>query len=243
MLDRWIGILTKGILIIGPLFLIFWILKPNFLKKFRIKQINEISPRTAEELGLTFINLTMYLIPFFCLVFAKEKLGIFSVYTDINERGIPYFIFSIFLFMIINDTWFYWMHRAMHSIKFFKQFHMKHHQSVNTTPLTAYSFNVGEGLINMGYYIFMIIFVPWHPLALTIFGVVGIAFNSYIHLGYDFAYIARSKNPVLKWINSSTHHSTHHQIFEGNYSVWFTFWDKIMKTEIEDTRIVQKQSI
>ena len=33
-----------------------------------------------------------------------------------------------------------------------------------------------------------------------------------------------------KWINTSVSHNQHHQYFKGNYSLYFTFWDRMMGT-------------
>ena len=33
------------------------------------------------------------------------------------------------------------------------------------------------------------------------------------------------------WIVGATHHSLHHSKFVENYGLYFTFWDKWMKTE------------
>ena len=32
-------------------------------------------------------------------------------------------------------------------------------------------------------------------------------------------------------INSSVYHNLHHKKFQGNYGLYFRFWDRIMKTE------------
>jgi sterol desaturase/sphingolipid hydroxylase (fatty acid hydroxylase superfamily) len=40
--------------------------------------------------------------------------------------------------------------------------------------------------------------------------------------------------PFLKYKTASTHHNLHHEKFKGNYGLYFTFWDKWMKTEIAE---------
>jgi sterol desaturase/sphingolipid hydroxylase (fatty acid hydroxylase superfamily) len=40
--------------------------------------------------------------------------------------------------------------------------------------------------------------------------------------------------PLLKYKTASTHHNLHHEKFKGNYGLYFTFWDKWMKTEIAE---------
>jgi sterol desaturase/sphingolipid hydroxylase (fatty acid hydroxylase superfamily) len=36
---------------------------------------------------------------------------------------------------------------------------------------------------------------------------------------------------IGKWLIGATHHSLHHRHFKYNFGLYFTFWDKIKKTE------------
>ena len=40
-----------------------------------------------------------------------------------------------------------------------------------------------------------------------------------------------NKNFIGKWLIGATHHSLHHSEFITNYGLYFTFWDRWMKTE------------
>jgi sterol desaturase/sphingolipid hydroxylase (fatty acid hydroxylase superfamily) len=37
-----------------------------------------------------------------------------------------------------------------------------------------------------------------------------------------------------KWVIGATHHDAHHKKFNFNYGLYFTFWDRLMKTELEE---------
>lgn len=232
IVERGALILLRATLILGPMFLVFWILKPNFLRKFRIHQPKETKPRYLTDLLLTVLGLLVYLIPIFCLGVAREKFGFSKFYLNIEEYGYGYFALTLFYFMFVTDTWFYWTHRLMHSWKFLKAAHGEHHKSYNVTPLTSYSFHIVEALINMLPFFVVTFTIPIHPQALFVFSMFGIVYLGYIHLGYDFAFHWRTQNPVFKWLYTSTHHSIHHQRYDGNYGVYFTFWDKLMGTEL-----------
>ena len=236
--DRWFLILYRALGTIGLLYLVFWLLKPKFLQQYRIPQLKNAKLLTLPEVLNSFVGLTVYLIPIAFIAIAKVKYNYTVIYTDISQYGLAYFFISILIYIVVFDTAFYWSHRLMHKVPFFKRSHAIHHKSVNITPLTAYSFHIVEALLDMSPYIFLTLLVPIHPLALIIFSIFGLLQNSYIHLGYDFGYEFRTKHPILKWINSSTHHSTHHQLYEGNYGNYFTFWDKMMGTEVEHPVIV-----
>lgn len=235
VLTRWISTMIRAALILGPMALVFWIWRPRWIEGFRIPQPREVRPIVMREIPRTIWGLSVYMLPLMTLIWLKQTLGYSPMYLDMDEYGLPYFIATILIFMVFTDTWFYWAHRLMHSQKILRKCHSVHHQSYNPNPATAYSFDLVESLINMTPYFILVLTIPWHPLALLIFGTFGIFFVGYIHLGYDFGFEWRQRHPVLKWIYSSTHHSIHHQRYEGNYAVYFTFWDKWMKTEILPT--------
>jgi hypothetical protein len=54
------------------------------------------------------------------------------------------------------------------------------------------------------------------------------------HLGYEIYPKKWVRFPFLKFKTASTHPSMHHERFNGNYGLYFTFWDKLMKTEFHD---------
>lgn len=231
LIHRWFLILLRALTILGPLFLVFWILKPRWVDRFRIPQPRRIDTLTREELPRAVVGLSAYLIPIACAVIVKEKWGYTSMYLDISEYGWFYFFLSIALFAVLYDTWFYWLHRSMHYLKALKRAHAVHHRSVNVTPATSYSFDSVEALLNMMPYWFIVMVLPWHPLALFTFSMIGMTYNGYLHLGYDVGVQWRAGHPILKWFNSSTHHAIHHQRHDRNFSFYFTFWDKWMSTE------------
>ena len=41
---------------------------------------------------------------------------------------------------------------------------------------------------------------------------------------------------TIGWITATTHHNLHHSRIEGNYAFYFTWWDRLMGTEITDYR-------
>jgi ring-1,2-phenylacetyl-CoA epoxidase subunit PaaE len=58
--------------------------------------------------------------------------------------------------------------------------------------------------------------------------------NVLAHLGYEIYPKIWVKLPILQFKTASTHHNMHHQLFNGNYALYFTWWDKWMGTEFKD---------
>jgi sterol desaturase/sphingolipid hydroxylase (fatty acid hydroxylase superfamily) len=58
--------------------------------------------------------------------------------------------------------------------------------------------------------------------------------NVLAHMGYEVYPKSWIKIPLIKYKTASTHHNMHHEQFNGNYGLYFTFWDKLMGTEVKD---------
>ena len=160
-----------------------------------------------------------------------------NVYVDIGEYGWAYFGFLTFVLFAVDDTVFYWSHRAMHHPKLFEAFHRVHHESTDPTPFTAYSFHPLEAIVlTIGPLALtpVLMFLPWHPAAIIIYSFGNILFNVIGHLGYEIYPSRWNRIPLLRWKTPAMHHYLHHQMVGGNYSLYFRWWDKICGTEFKD---------
>ena len=54
------------------------------------------------------------------------------------------------------------------------------------------------------------------------------------HLGYEIYPKGFNTHWLFRWKTPSTHHNMHHMKFNGNYGLYFTWWDRIFKTEFKD---------
>jgi sterol desaturase/sphingolipid hydroxylase (fatty acid hydroxylase superfamily) len=170
-------------------------------------------------------------------VFYLEKTGITQIYSDIDEFGLTYFFISIFLMLLIHDTYFYWTHRLMHHKLIFKHVHKVHHESIDTTPFTAFSFHTIEAIIEYGISPLLIFLIPTHFGSLILFQFLMTAFNVIGHLGYELYPSNWYRISLLKYKTTSVHHNLHHSKFNGNYGLYFTWWDRMLRTEFTDTRV------
>ena len=141
-----------------------------------------------------------------------------------------WFVLSIVLMLVLHDTLFYWLHRAMHTPRLYRATHDVHHRSIYPTAFAAYSFHpweaLGEALI-----VTVIIYVmPVHPLAFLIFQTISTAYNVYGHCGRELYPRGMHAHWLGRWINTSTLHAGHHLNRRGNYGLYFTFWDRAMGT-------------
>src|SRR6476469_10387538 len=68
---------------------------------------------------------------------APPHAGVFRLYEDFHSHSWVWFLFSIAALIVLQDTYFYWTHRAMHHRWVFKHVHRAHHLSHNPSPWAA----------------------------------------------------------------------------------------------------------
>ena len=165
------------------------------------------------------------------IIFDQNVMGLFKIYEDVSKYGVVYFWLSIPLILVLHDTYFYWTHRAMHHPKLFKFFHLTHHRSHNPTPFTAYSFAPGEAVVEYLFVPIVFMLIPVHHSAMYIVLTIMIFKNAMGHCGYELMPTSWARLPVLGWMTTVTHHDMHHEKANGNYALYFTWWDRWMGTE------------
>lgn len=154
-----------------------------------------------------------------------------AIYLDASKFGYWYLPLSLLIVLLLHETYYYWLHRAMHIPKIYKVVHKVHHESLSTTPWTAFSFHPWESILEALIVPAILIFVPMNIYVL-LFYLILMTFSSMInHLDIEI-YPASFRNSKFGklWIDA-THHHYHHKEFTTNYGLYFTFWDKWMGTE------------
>ena len=139
--------------------------------------------------------------------------------------------------LVAHDTWFYWTHRAMHHPRLFKVFHLAHHRSITPTPWAAYSFAIPEAFLLALFVPVWLLLVPTPGPVIAAWGLFQIGRNVIGHAGYEIHPRWWLDNPITSQFTTTTHHDLHHAgRFDSNYGLWFTWWDKWMKTEHKQYR-------
>lgn len=134
--------------------------------------------------------------------------------------------------IVAHDTYFYWVHRAMHHPRLFKYFHRAHHRSVTPTPWAIYSFAIPEAFVMVAFVPLWLTFVPTPIWVMFLWANFQLVRNAMGHAGFELHPRWWLSSPLTRWINTTTHHDLHHSgSFNKNYGLYFTWWDKLMGTE------------
>lgn len=225
--------LIKYLLISGLLFLIFYVLlrKKNINRKIQKKWPN--SKDYYRELGYSLSTMIIFSLIGF-IIFGTELRNYTLEYKKIATYSSLYWLLSVLLMVLLHDAYFYWTHRLMHYWSFLRKYHMKHHESINPSPLAAFSFHPIEAIIEASI-IFVIVFtIPFHISAIGAFLLIMTMFNAYGHLGFELFPNWMNKNVFGKWMNTGLGHNIHHKEFKNHYGLYFMFWDRFLSSMVDD---------
>jgi lathosterol oxidase len=211
-------------------FLIFWVIAKNALKHRFIQKVFPKSNQLWKEFGYSMSTVIIFSLIGFC-IFKANKAGITMIYHNVDDYGMAYMALSLAVAIIFHDFYFYWTHRLMHHKKIFKYVHRVHHESTNPSPWAAYSFHPWEAVVQAMVMPILVFTLPLHPLTASLFLIYMIVRNVIGHLGFEILPTGFTKNKWLNWNTAVTHHNMHHEHFHSNYGLYFTWWDKWMKTE------------
>jgi Delta7-sterol 5-desaturase len=218
---------------IGAAYLIFW---KYFKARFQNWRIQIREKFNDEQLKRELKNAVWVLAIgsfYSAIILFLSTKGYTKIYTDINAHSPIWAFTSFFVFLFLDDTWFYWCHRLLHHPRIYKYVHAEHHKSVDVDPFTSLSFHVLESFLLTFWIIPASFILPMYAPVLGILQMWGLFDNVKAHLGYEL-YPSWWNKTWLRFFTTSTHHNMHHSKFNGNYGVHFRFWDKLMGTEFAD---------
>lgn len=166
------------------------------------------------------------------LIFAYRS-GWTQIYEDPFEYGWFYLPLSFVILAFLHETYFYWTHRWMHRPKIFSLIHRVHHDSRPPSAWAAFSFHPLEAAIEALILPLLVMLVPVHFSVLALFLLFMTILGVINHLGYELYPAGFARGSFTRWWISATHHQMHHEKYNGNFGLYFTFWDRWMGTHHE----------
>jgi Delta7-sterol 5-desaturase len=211
-------------------FTLFWLIGRNRWRHLFIQTTFPANRQLVKEFAYSMSTVVIFSLVGYGL-YLSINAGLTPVYNEVSDYGILYLIFSFLVAIVFHDFYFYWTHRFMHHKKVFKHVHRVHHESTNPSPWAAYAFHPWEALIQAMVFPIMVFTIPLHPIVMTLFLLYMIVRNVIGHLGFEIFPKGWTKNKWLSWTTAVTHHNLHHEKFNSNYGLYFTWWDRWMNTE------------
>ncbi len=222
-------IFIRYLIVAGIAFGVYYL---AFRKQLAWKKIQDKFPKTKDyrrEFFYSAISIGIFSVIAWTVIMGPLRPYNF-LFNDLSSKPWWYYALTFPLMFLLHDTYFYWTHRLMHHPKLFKIFHLVHHKSINPSPWAAYAFHPTEAVVEAGILVLISFTIPTHVIFIATFFLLSIVYNVYGHLGYELYSKGSNKHWFKKWMNTSINHNMHHKHFDGNYGLYFTFWDEIMGT-------------
>lgn len=186
-----------------------------------------------------------YIINFLIVVLGGHYLLHRFYKCRLDNQTYPSFLetwIGCFLFMILEDFYFYWFHRFLHSPYIYQYIHKEHHRyynliylnSVDAHPIEFFFGNFFTTLTGM------LAFGPtFHFITFTVFGLLRIIEGTETHCGYEFDF---SMFKIYPLEIQNSYHNYHHIKNIGNYCIFFTFWDDYFGTNQHFYKAIEKRN-
>ena len=213
------------------LYWLLWVRRPKSWESRRLHDLDGRKSKINSEIKWSLLSCLIFAVPG-ALMMTLIVSGYTKVYFNPLEYSLLYLPLSLFIYLFLHDTYFYWTHRWLHIPRIYRRFHQIHHESINPTPWTSFSFDPFESVIQAIIIPILVFIIPIHISMVLLLLTLMTIFAVINHTGYEV--YPRSwmigfwgKN----WI-TPTHHTLHHHKFNCNYGLYFRFWDKLMNTDI-----------
>uniref|UniRef100_UPI004047A109 sterol desaturase family protein n=1 Tax=Roseivirga sp. TaxID=1964215 RepID=UPI004047A109 len=217
-------------LVAGIFYLVFYIIDPVDFRSRKIFPAQKNTAQFRSEIFWSTFTSLLFALAGTGMVLMWQK-GYTAIYENIQDYAWWWIPVSFLIAALIHETYYYWLHRWMHKPNVYRLIHKVHHDSHITSPWTSFSFHPGEGVLQSLVIPVIVLFLPmhyWTIVALLIFMTITSAIN---HSNVEIYPKDFHKHWLGKWMIGATHHSLHHTQYRFNYGLYFTFWDKWMKTE------------
>lgn len=219
---------TYGTPILIPVFVILYLLESRFQLRKRVQGrwkrmiINFIVSLPAFALlRILFIPAMVWL----AVQNQSWKVGLNYLFNA------PIAIKTIISFLLLDYSNYLW-HILLHKLPVLWRFHLVHHTDLDLDVTTAFRFHFGEMIGSVFFRGAAIILIGASPVIVLIYEIVFEAATQFHHSNIKLPFRLEKVLNIL--IVTPRMHGIHHSMIkreaDSNYSIIFSFWDRIHKT-------------
>lgn len=219
---------TYGSAILFIIFILFFVMESKFQLRKRVQSrwkriiINLlVSIPSFALLRLLFIPLMIW------LAYGNEKwqFGLNYLYAA------PAWLEASIAFMLLDYSNYLW-HIILHKIPLLWRFHLVHHTDLDLDITTAFRFHFGELIGSIFFRGAAVLLIGVSPLMVLIYEIVFDVSNQFQHSNIKIPF--RLEKIFNKILVTPRMHGIHHSIkkreTDSNFSIIFSFWDRLHHT-------------
>lgn len=209
-----------------------------FVFLFIVETVSQLRVRKEKRLTRAIINAGVALPGFFALRLLLLPAMVWIAYENQEWKiglnhlyELPMWAEGVITFLLLDYTNYLW-HILNHKVPWLWRFHIVHHTDVDLDVTTALRFHAGEMIWSVFYRGFAVFIIGVSPLLVLIYEIVFEAATQFHHSNWKLPF--RVEKFINKLIVTPRMHGIHHSIVrnetDSNYSVIFSFWDRIHHT-------------
>lgn len=183
------------------------------------------------EVRWSMLSACIYGAPTGLIIWGWRHHGWTRIYSDFAAAPLWYLPVSVAIYLFVQDSWFYWSHRAMHHPRLFRIAHAVHHASRPPTAWTAMSFHPIEAISGAVVVPILVFVVPIHIALLGFVLAVATIMGVTNHMGWEMFPRWLVHSTLGKWLITASHHERHHEEYRCNFGLYFRFWDRLCGTD------------
>ncbi|CAN5443469.1 sterol desaturase family protein [soil metagenome] len=198
----------------------------------------QLRKRTQKKLQRTIINTVVSIPAFGLLRFAFLPIIVWLAYKNHEwQIGLNYFYSlplwtkSIIAFLILDYGNYVW-HILNHKIPFLWRFHLVHHTDLDMDITTAFRFHFGELIGSVFFRGAVTLLSGASPMLVLVYEIIFEAATQFHHSNWKLP--LQFERILNKLIVTPRMHGIHHSVVkqetDSNYSVIFSFWDRLHRT-------------
>ncbi|WP_219907673.1 sterol desaturase family protein [Aphanothece hegewaldii] len=210
----------------------YWFFYSNLGKPFIKRNLRSFPPRwksIKQDAELALFSAVFFALCAAFIISAYDS-GLTRLYSVLDQYGLWYLGFSFVVVLILQDGYFYLLHRGFHHPRLFKWLHHGHHRSGDPTPWTSFAFDLPEAILQGLFFVGIVFLMPLHFITLIALLMTMTVWAVVTHLGFDPFPPSFFRHWFGKCLIGPTHHSIHHRKYRVHYGLYFTFWDKLLGT-------------
>lgn len=171
------------------------------------------------------------------VTFSGYKLFYFGYIKFIYEISFVSILVDLFLITIIMDVLMFVFHFFIHKIDWLFAIHKKHHSHIHTNVYSLYVLHPIEVIGFGSLWLITIWSLNFNFYSVVIYLFLNLTYGVLGHMKRDVFPVFWTNNFLTKWISTTRFHNQHHLSLNHNFGFYFTFWDKIFKTYIEEKKL------
>lgn len=206
--------------------------------RVRGRRLNRDRPKAAtirHELKLSLLSSWIYALPA-AIVIEAWKLGGTLVYLDVGKYGVAWLFVSGAIYLVVQDAYYYALHRLMHVKGLFRFMHAGHHRSRQPTAYASFAFDWPEAALTAWLLPALTFLVPIHPIVIVVLLTLMTILAVLNHSGAEVLPAWMVDGWIGGQLISASRHSLHHSHYGANFGLYFTFWDRVLGTDMPPAR-------